>query len=247
MNCKSCGKVTSKWGNRYKKYCSIICQRTYEADSARFPVVQKSCLICSKEFNTTKPKVHKYCSKPCKQKADLLKRSNKPIFKICKHCKKEFTPYTSLDKFCCANCRIESGKSKRTRRWKPEKAAKRIGKMNPAYRHGLSVRGAKIDSTGMKLFQRNREQYLNEIIDNHGYLFCERCFKSNARFHVHHIIYRSEKPKHDHIHDKINFINVCVPCHNWFHNKKSNRNDLVRHRGLDKIFGNDVLDKGFVK
>lgn len=96
---------------------------------------------------------------------------------------------------------------------------------------------------GNELSQRDRDSYKQDLIDKEGFLYCERCKVSGTRFEVHHLIYRSEKPKHEYLHDKINLINVCVKCHNWFHNNKSNRNQIVRERELNKYFGEDVLDK----
>lgn len=79
--------------------------------------------------------------------------------------------------------------------------------------------------------------------DFFGYSFCENCSRTTKELDVHHIIYRSEKPNHPHIHHENNLILVCRPCHNKFHNKKSYRNELVAKRSLNVLFGDDVLDK----
>lgn len=74
-----------------------------------------------------------------------------------------------------------------------------------------------------------------EVIEEHGYPRCQNC-GSNQACHEHHIIYRSEAPKHVNLHNKRNRIFICVPCHNWFHSKKSNRNNIVKERKLWELF-----------
>lgn len=90
---------------------------------------------------------------------------------------------------------------------------------------------------------KNRTELVEEIQDKYGYIFCQKkgCGTSRAyKFEVHHIVFRSERPLHPRLHDKINLIIVCSNCHNQaensFHNKKDERNYLVIERGLDKIF-----------
>lgn len=243
MNCKYCGKLTPIWGSKNKKYCNLKCQRAYEAKIDKIIFDDKECAICLKKF-TPVSRLNKYCSYKCKHIAELAARSKKPYIKNCKQCFKEFNPYTSLDKFCSANCRVEHLKSKRTRRWNPEKVKKILGKNNPAYRNGLYARGAKKSAIGQRLFQSNAKEYRQDIINRYGYLFCENCKASgNIKLEAHHIVYRSEKPLHEHLHDKGNILLVCVKCHNKFHSHKSLRNSIVRQRKLYELFGNDILDK----
>lgn len=202
----------------------------------------KTCAICSKEFMPSST-INKFCSFKCKKEGYIDKRSNKPPIKSCKFCNKEFSPYTSLDKFCSTNCRIENMKSKRSTRWNDESTEKRKGKNNPSYVHGGACHGSKRDSTGLRKYQKVRDELKKEMVDREGFLYCERCKASNVRFETHHIIFRSEKPNHEHLHSKENLIHLCVLCHNHYHKKKGNRNQLVLDRGLEKLFGNDVLNK----
>lgn len=203
----------------------------------------KQCLICGDEF-IPKSSEHKYCSKKCRSIIQLAKRSKKPKYKKCKLCNTEFKPYTSLDKFCSANCRIESMKSKRDqrRRWNKDSVKKRHGKNNPGYRNGNYVRGKKREFS--RVFQNNVNALKAEMIKDVGYVYCQYCLTSQSlRFEGHHIIYRSEKPGHKHLHSKENTILLCIKCHNIFHKCKGNRNDIVEERGLDKLFGIDILNK----
>jgi hypothetical protein len=204
--------------------------------------VAKKCVNCSLEFYP-KSSLGKYCSQYCKIKSETNKRSNKPTIKVCNHCKKEFAPYTSLDKFCSANCRVDNLKSKRTKNWNKESVEKIKGKGNPCYRNGYSSQGTRMNAVGLREFQKNREQYINEIKEKYGFIFCERCKRSDLKLEAHHIIFRSEKPYHEHLHSKVNITMVCVSCHNWYHKVKSNRDQLVIDRELNKYFGDDVLDK----
>ena len=90
----------------------------------------------------------------------------------------------------------------------------------------------------------NRKKLIDEMIDARGYIYCKCCNITNAfKFHTHHIIFRSEKPNHKHLHNKENLIICCNECHNDFHNNKSLRNNLVENRKLYLLFGNDVRNK----
>lgn len=211
------------------------------AKTKRF-LEKMNCKICGTSFM---PKSIKsaYCSDGCAYQAELSRRSKKPKTKKCSFCKKEFAPYTSLDKFCSANCRVNNVKSRRKRNWTSEQVSKRTGKNNPCYRNGLRCSDVSVDGTGIRLFHANRDEYKREFIEKNGCLWCEKCGDSNAKLEAHHIIYRSEKPAHAHLHSKQNILLVCVKCHNWFHKSKSNRNSLVEERRLHLLFGNDVLDK----
>lgn len=240
--CYSCGKKTRQIGNRFVKYCDLKCKREYESKVEKKHFNNKSCDICGNIFTPLHSR-NRYCSDKCKVKADTQARSKKPKFKKCNFCGNQFEPYSSLDKFCSALCRIKNVKSKRSRNWTDEKAKLRTGKNNPNYTHGMCAVGVKKDSSGLRLFFKNRDSYRQDIVDKHGYLFCEKCGKTNCRFEAHHIIFRSEKPKHEFLHDKRNIINLCHVCHSYYHSRKANRNELVVSRGLHELFGNDVLNK----
>jgi hypothetical protein len=242
MNCLSCGSVTPTRFGKHIKYCNKVCHDDYYLKISRKQYKEINCEVCFKKFKPVSS-VHKVCSRKCKGKLEAKRRSKKPNYKICKFCGTYFNPYTSLDKFCSANCRVNNLKSTRSKNWNKESVERRKGKNNPYYKDGNSVLGTKKDGTGMRLFLKNRDEYRRLLIENHGYLFCEVCGKTNTRFEAHHIIFRSEKPRHEYLHDKKNIINLCVPCHNWFHSKKGNRNELVKKRELHLLFGNDVLEK----
>lgn len=201
------------------------------------------CIVCENEY-VQKTRIHKFCSKKCKGKYEGQQRSKKPKTKICAMCKIEFQPYTSLDKFCSANCRVENQKSHRTRRWNAESTAKRIGENNPAYRNGMYSRNTKRTNEGDKLFLRVRNGMRERMKNDYGYIFCERCgTTSTYQFEMHHIVYRSEKPNHPHLHSEKNLINLCMECHNWYHKAKENRSILIETRKLYELFGEDVRNK----
>lgn len=243
--CLHCGESVSLIGERYPLYCpGLVCKRAYEDTiRKRQPIRQIKCGFCGGDF--TGIGIHrKYCSPECNYNADRRRTSKPPKPKKCKHCQIEFAPYNSLDKFCSANCRINNQKSKRSFNWRPDQVANRIGAKNPAYRNGMYTRSAKRTAVGNKVFFRNRDELKAKMIDDHGYLFCEQCKTGTTyQWETHHIIYRSEKPGHPHLHDKENLLHLCMQCHNDFHKSKDMRNAIVVERGLDKIFGQDVLDK----
>ncbi len=92
------------------------------------------------------------------------------------------------------------------------------------------------------------QQHLQEQEIEKGYLECERCKTTNGIFDCHHIIFKSEAPKHKNIDHPDNFIVLCRNCHNFFHGKgkdgngvepttkKEDRLYLVEERGLNKLF-----------
>lgn len=202
-----------------------------------------NCIVCNTNF-TAKTKIHKFCSTECKKKNDIEKRSNKPKEKTCQFCSSTFKPYNSLDKYCSANCRVENMKSKRTKRWSVEATQKRIGVNNPAYKSGMYASSNKRTDEGQKQYLRTRNEIRANMLMEHGYLFCEKC-KTNETYQweMHHIVFRSEKPLHEHLHNKNNLINLCMKCHNWYHKEKSNRNSLVEDRKLYELFGEDIRNK----
>lgn len=80
-----------------------------------------------------------------------------------------------------------------------------------------------------RLYRNNRAELLNDMIEERGYVYCQDCNTSNSfKFHSHHIIFRSEKPSHKDLHNKLNLIILCVNCHDKYHNDKGYRNDLVQ-------------------
>ena len=236
MGCIVCKKECSK-----NKYCSEKCHRQYWREKNRKNYEPADCIVCGNKY-TPLMKMQKYCSSKCKSIYEGQKRSKKPKTKECKMCSGVFLPYTSLDKFCSANCRIEYAKKNRSKRWKDTSCI--MGEKNPAYRNGQYVRGRKKITEGERIFIRNSKQIKSNMIDQHNRLFCQHCGTySSIKFEAHHIVFRSEKPLHEHLHDAANILICCIGCHNMFHKNKSLRNDIVNERGLANIFGSDVLNK----
>jgi len=135
-------------------------------------------------------------------------------------------------------------KSKRSSRWNDKSVEKRLGKNNQAYRNGMYSKGNKKNSTGLKEFNRNKKIIKDRMIEDVGYIYCEDCRTSNSlKFESHHIIFRSEKPLHKHLHCEKNIIHLCIDCHNKYHKTKGRRNGLVKYRELNLLFGDDVLNK----
>lgn len=101
------------------------------------------------------------------------------------------------------------------------------------------------EGTKMKLpnkYYYNRDKLRRDKIDKYGYWFCDKCKTNNDYLaSMHHIVYRSEKPKHKCLHAKKNLIDLCAKCHVWFHEKKDRRNYLIEERKLTELFTNDIL------
>jgi hypothetical protein len=203
----------------------------------------RKCKYCNEEF-IPKDRRSNFCSSLCKYMAASRTKRIKQKEKRCANCGKMFSPYNSTDKYCSWMCRDADIRAKRKTNWSDEKRQKRRGFNNPAYRNGDRVRGKKQSGIGIKLFTRNAISIENQMISEKGYKHCQLCGVTNPiKFERHHIIYRSEKPGHKSLHSKENILIVCITCHNDLHKSKGLRNKIVEERGLNLIFGNDVLNK----
>ncbi len=63
----------------------------------------------------------------------------------------------------------------------------------------------------------------------------------------HHIIYRSEAPKHENLHNRRNIAKLCRACHDWLHNKKDNRKEFVTMRKLWFLFPELRLKERYIE
>jgi len=88
---------------------------------------------------------------------------------------------------------------------------------------------------------KNMQKIRENQIDKYWYTFCEYCWINNWVFSVHHIVYRSEAPRHNRLHDLRNLIICCWNCHRTFHDRKSNRNEIVKKRWLEKLFNKSLI------
>jgi 5-methylcytosine-specific restriction endonuclease McrA len=150
--------------------------------------------------------------------------------KICRTCSKEFTPFNSLVKYCCFGC------------------VPRQEKVTKVYVKNVSLKQEKLvypknNNKPIPEFEKNKKIIKAQMIEEKGYVYCQHCGATHSPFwETHHIIFRSEKPGHPKLHSLENLIHLCYDCHeNKFHKKKGVRIYLVYRRGLDKIFGSDVL------
>ena len=89
-------------------------------------------------------------------------------------------------------------------------------------------------------YKKNRQIVIDNMLNNRPWhLFCQKCKRSviDGHFHVHHIIYRSEAPYHENLHNPLNLIICCNSCHDVFHGKKrEEREYLIIERGLRELF-----------
>lgn len=123
----------------------------------------------------------------------------------------------------CLNCDVLF-KSKNKRKYCSRKCNYRMSKItrkgsgNPAYKDGDSC----------KYIEMSKK--LHNEID-----CCEICGKYGG-LDMHHLVYRSEAPRHKNLHNEANLIMLCRGCHMYLHNKKSRRKKYIIKRELWKIF-----------
>ena len=93
-----------------------------------------------------------------------------------------------------------------------------------------------------RIYMRAKKEMARQMEEEQGYVSCERCGRSGCPLSFHHIVYRSEAPHHENLHDKRNLICLCSNwmgqegCHEWFHEKKDRRDELVVERELYELF-----------
>ena len=152
--------------------------------------------------------------------AKLLIERKEPN-KKCKECGKMYFSFDTLAKFCSRDCFIKEAKSSR------------IGKNNPAYRNGCFCKGKKQNRNGARVLAKQRKEVVNSMIEECGHVYCQNCGTSQSlRWEIHHIVYRSEAPNHENIHNDNNLIFCCIQCHNNFHSKKKSREKIIIDRKL---------------
>lgn len=194
----------------------------------------KKCAICSKEFKNYNS-MQKYCSPICATKKrnetrmDLYyKGEDKVISKNCAECKTDFDARANRTKYCSRLCYFKAQK------------ILRVGVGNPAYRNGSRTGGKTVTAKHLGATKK----YGKKFVEEHGYKYCEECrTNTSLRFETHHIIFASEKPRHEHLHNERNLILVCIQCHNNFHSGKTKekRAHLVSQRNLVELFGKSIL------
>ena len=80
-------------------------------------------------------------------------------------------------------------------------------------------------------------QYEEDFRDEHGYIYCEHCMRSQSfAFSVHHIIFKSQFPKHKELDNKLNLQMLCSVCHKFAHSKKDFNANLIKERKLYDLF-----------
>ena len=92
-------------------------------------------------------------------------------------------------------------------------------------------------------FRNHKHEKMEAMIKDKGYVWCEHCFTTRSyMWDYHHIVYRSEKPSHQHLNDKLNLIFLCKPCHEEFHkHKHTMRAKYIIERKLIGLFGSSIL------
>ena len=163
--------------------------------------------------------------KECKLEREKKNRDSKRKPSICLVCKKHFLKTPHCQGLCSNKCLGVI------------LAKKRKGQNNPAFRNGLRVAGQRRDTYKEGIFRKNAKLIKDRILEANGYLFCQMCGTSSTlRWETHHIIYRSEAPRHRNLHELDNLLFCCIQCHNNLHSSKASRASLVKDRQLYLLF-----------
>lgn len=221
-------RKTTKYGA--KGYCNshYNAQRNY-GDVLYFEKnVTKKCHDCEEQI----PRLKKRCFK-C-QRIAIKERESKRVrgsFKNCAECKKQF--FSMAKKYCGRNCFFKSQKKNRR------------GKNNPAYRNGdyVGVSSGLPNNGNRNTGAVQCKEYKEKFIDINDHVFCERCKAFDSpRFEVHHLVFRSEAPRHKNLHNEDNLVLLCIECHNKMHKDKESREELYKFQKTKLLFP-DIFNK----
>lgn len=136
----------------------------------------------------------------------------------CKTCGEFYKKYSSLDKYC-TSCKLKRTNTKYPSIW-PAKV---------------------IDEDS--ILKKSRATIFNEHQEKRGYVICWYCGCSGFDFELHHIIMRSEMPKHKHLHNAKNLIFLCEQCHHDIHQKhQDHRAYRIIERRLWLLFPQVKMD-----
>mgnify|MGYP003434079420 FL=1 len=136
----------------------------------------------------------------------------------CKTCGEFYKKYSSLDKYC-TSCKLKRTNTKYPSIW-PAKV---------------------IDEDS--ILKKSRATIFNEHQEKRGYVICWYCGCSGFYFQLHHIIYRSEQPKHKNLHNVKNLIFLCEQCHKDIHQKhQEHRAHRIIERRLWLLFSQVKMD-----
>ncbi len=141
--------------------------------------------------------------------------------KVCKICGNEFTPFKSTQAVCSNYCNnVLQYEKKQEKRKKNAIISKTKTELNNL------------------IFEKHKRELKQKMFDDYGFYFCTHCNRtvSKYRMETHHLFWRSEYPNHKNLHDKKNLKLLCKKCHDDFHNVKSMRDNIVKERGLKKLF-----------
>lgn len=152
-----------------------------------------------------------------------------------KNCTNTFFQYKSTDKYCSYPCAAKNTKPlKRTelKRTPLKLSKKSIDKMKAKAKKPPKKTAFQIE------FEKQSKKVKDSVIKEKGVLCCEKCTATHSiQFSVHHIVFRSEKPKHPELNNVRNLIYLCFDCHEGYHKAKKSRNELVSERNLTDLFG----------
>lgn len=102
----------------------------------------------------------------------------------------------------------------------------------------MKERSEKTSAKEFKITTVIKAAIIHDMIRDFWKTYCEICGPSKPveNLQLHHIIFRSEVPRHPQKHSRINTILLHPECHMWLHEKKSNRDSIIRKRKLWEIF-----------
>jgi predicted HNH restriction endonuclease len=156
---------------------------------------------------------------------------------ICKdsECSNTFKKHKSTDKYCshtCASKNTNPLKRTELKRIPLKLSQKSIDKIKAKTQTPTKKSIFQVE------FEKQSRKIKKRIVEQYGEIRCEKCkANSSIQFSTHHIIYRSERPKHPAINALENLIHLCFDCHEWFHKSKTNRNPWITTRKLYLLFG----------
>jgi hypothetical protein len=80
--------------------------------------------------------------------------------------------------------------------------------------------------------------FLEWFKEEHDYLYCEICDRSDRQYSAHHIMNAAKFSHHPNFHDHANIICLCFQCHSKIerHELECEKERLIEERKLNELF-----------
>ena len=156
------------------------------------------------------------------------------MIKICETCGNEYFPKTSTQRTCSKEC-------KKTLSFKEKRRLKndQFKRQEKEKRKKAFAEWTQTNTIKMAIFRD---------MEKEGGIYCEECGRRGnyTKIEEHHIIFRSELPRHPKRHCRENVLILCEACHRKFHEHKKIRDKWIIKRRLWEVFPEVIKKEKYI-